>query len=88
MENQGKKQIGQELTTMLIPIDAKEECKKRGLQYKHVFMAGYNFLTKGGVEERKIFNAEMKELKEGNTRLQGKLTEISLKMHDLEQKNV
>lgn len=77
----------EKLTTMLIPLEVKKGCKAKGLQYKHVFLAGYNFLTDGSVQQKKQKTKEIEEILVGNRRLQTKVTELSLKIADMERKN-
>jgi hypothetical protein len=64
----------------------KDYCKKNGIKYKQCFVAGYEFLKKGKVENRKEKTQEIEEILEGNRRLQRKLTELALKVRDLEAK--
>jgi len=75
-----------ETTTMAIPTRIKNECKKRGIPYKRCFLVGYQKLVGGETDQLKKNNKEISELVEGNSKLHRKLTELSLKVHDLEKK--
>lgn len=75
-------------TTISIPNRIKEDCKRKGIKFKRCFLIGYHSLASGEVSQTKQNNQEIKELREGNAKLQRKMTELSLKILDLEKKNV
>jgi len=85
-KNEKKNEPENELTTMKIPLEMKRFCKKNDISYRRCFIAGFNFLESGGVAEKKQKTEEINEILNGNRRLQRKLTELALKIQDLEQK--
>ena len=76
----------EESTSITIPVNMKKTCKDKGISYKQCFLVGFNHIVNGGVNETKQRNKEINDLIEGNGKLHRKLTELSLKVHDLEKK--
>ena len=72
-------------TTIQIPVSIKQDCKRRGIKLKRCFLVGYNEVVNGGIEMRKQNNQDMQDLKDGNKKLQTKLSETHLKFYDLEK---
>lgn len=75
------------VTSVRIPRMMKKDCKNKGIQLRQCFLLGYKKLTSGEVDSVKQLNAELVEMKQGNDRLHAKLTEMSLRILDLEKKN-
>lgn len=74
-------------TTISIPQKIKEDCKRKGIKLKRCFMIGYQKIVSGDIDQTKQNNQEIAELRAGNEKLQRKITELSLKVYDLEKKN-
>jgi len=72
-------------TSVNIPVSMKKICKERGIGYKQCFLIGFDQVVNGGIEKRKEINEEIINLIEGNKKLHRKLTELSLKIRDLEK---
>jgi cell division protein FtsB len=73
-------------TSINLPQKIKEDCRRSGIKFKRCFLVGYHQLKNDGVGQTQKNNKEIEELKQGNDKLQKKITELSLKIYDLEQK--